>query len=88
MHWPEFVFGNVARKILWAFEIQTNHIIPVRKPDIVLTNQKKIIWSLVDFADHRMKIKEIKKTDKYLDLARELKKKTLMNESQGNRNCI
>ena len=39
--------------------------------------QKKRICKIVDFAvpaDHRIKLKECKKKDKYLDLARELKK--------------
>ena len=40
--------------------------------------QKKRICKIVDFAvpaDHRIKLKECEKKDKYLDLARELKKK-------------
>ena len=39
--------------------------------------QKKINCKIVDFAvsaDHRIKLKECEKKDKYLDLARELKK--------------
>ena len=39
--------------------------------------QKKRICKIVDFAvpaDHRIKLKEWEKKDKYLDLARELKK--------------
>ena len=39
--------------------------------------QKKRICKIVDFtvsADHRIKLKECEKNDKYLDLARELKK--------------
>ena len=39
--------------------------------------QKKRICKIVDFAvpaDHRIKLKECEKKDKYLDLARELKK--------------
>ena len=38
---------------------------------------KKRIYKIVDFAvpaDHRIKLKECEKKDKYLDLARELKK--------------
>ena len=38
--------------------------------------QKKRIWKIVDFAvpaDHRIKLKECEKKDKYLDFARELK---------------
>ena len=39
--------------------------------------QKKKIWKIVDLAvpaDHRLKLKECENRDKYLDLARELKK--------------
>ena len=37
-------------------------------------------------ADHRVKLKECKKKDKYLNLARELKK-TFEYESEDNTNC-
>ena len=37
-------------------------------------------------ADHRVKIKESEKSDKYLDLARELKKAS-EHESDGDTNC-
>ena len=43
--------------------------------------QKKRIWKIVDFAfpaDHRKKIKESEKNDKYHDLAWELKKQRNM----------
>ena len=43
----------------------------------MIINKKKKICKIVDFAvpaDHRIKLKECKKRDKYLDLARELKK--------------
>ena len=39
--------------------------------------QKKRTWRIVNFAvptDHRVKLKESKKKDKYQDLAKELKK--------------
>ena len=39
-------------------------------------NKKKKIYKIVDFsvpADHRIKLKECEKRDKYLDLAKELK---------------
>ena len=35
---------------------------------------KKKTCKIVDFADHRIKLKENKKKDKYLDLPREFKK--------------
>ena len=40
-------------------------------------NKKKTICKILDFAvpvDHRIKLKECEKKDKYLDLARESKK--------------
>ena len=49
--------------------------------DLIIINnnkKKKKICKIVDFAvpaDHRIKLKECEKRDKYLDLGRELKKK-------------
>ena len=51
--------------------------------------EKKKICKIVDFAlptDHRIKLKECEKRDKYLDLARELKK-TVEHENDNNTNC-
>ena len=45
---------------------------------------------IVDFAvaaDHRVKIKESEKRDKYSDLARKLKKKTVEHEGDDDTNC-
>ena len=50
---------------------------PAKRPDLVMIDKKKRNFHLVNFrilADHRVKIKENEKLDKYLDLARELKK--------------
>ena len=62
----------------WDFNIQTDHLIPARRPDLIIINKiKKRICKIVDFAvpaDHRIILKESEKKDKYLDLARELKK--------------
>ena len=77
----ESVFENTTHKILWYFEIQTHHLISARQPDLEIVKKKKIktkkrTCRIVDFAisaDHRVKLKETKKRDKYLDLARELK---------------
>ena len=76
-HKPESVLENETHKILLDFEIQTDHLIPARRPDLVLINKKKRTCHIVDFAiltDPRVKLKEIEKKDKYLDLTRELKK--------------
>ena len=48
-----------------------------------------VICRIVDFsvpADHRVKTKETQKSDKYLDLARELKK-TIEHEDDGDTPC-
>ena len=52
-------------------------------------NKRKRICKIVDFAvpaDHRINLKESEKKDKYLDLARELKK-TVEHESNDCANC-
>ena len=77
MHKPESVLENETHKILWDFKIQTDHLIPARRPDLVVINKKERTCHLIDFAvpaDHRVKLKKIEKKDKYLDLAREPKK--------------
>ena len=77
MHNPAPVLENDSHKLLWDFNIQTDHLIPARRPDLIIINQKKRTCKIVDFAvpaDHRIKLKECEKKDKYLDLARELKK--------------
>ena len=72
------VLENYAHKLLWDFDIQTDHLISAR-PDLIIINKKKEkkTGKIVDFgipADHRIKLKECEKRDQYLDLARELKK--------------
>ena len=77
MHNPAPVLENDTHKLLWDFNIQTDHLIPARRPDLIMINQRKRICKIVDFAvsaDHRINLKESEKKDKYLDLARELKK--------------
>ena len=77
MHNPAPVLENDSHKLLWDFNIQTDHLIPARRPDLIIINKKKRTCKIVDFAvpaDHRIKQKECEKKDKYLDLARELKK--------------
>ena len=62
----------------WDFNIQMDHLIPARRPDLIIINKKKKrTCKIVDFAvpaDHRIKLKECEKKDKYVDLAWELKK--------------
>ena len=60
------------------FNIQMDHLIPTRRPDLIIINKKKKrICKIVDLAvpvDHRIKLKECEKKDRYLNPARELKK--------------
>ena len=76
-HNPASVVENDTDKLLWDFDIQTDHLISARRPDLIIINKKKRTCTIVDFAvpaDRRIKLKEREKKDKYLDLARELKK--------------
>ena len=72
------VLENNTHKVIWDFDIHTDHLIAARIPDLIIINKKKKRnCQIVDFAvptDHRIKLKECEKKDKYLDLARELKK--------------
>ena len=89
MHNPASVLENDTDKLLWDVDIQTDHLISARRPDLIIINNKKRICKIVDFAvlaDHRIKLKECKKKDKYFDLARELKK-TMQHEGDNYTNC-
>ena len=41
MHNPESVLENETPKILWDFDIQTDHLIPARRPDLVTVIKKR-----------------------------------------------
>ena len=83
IHNPTSVLKNDTHKLLRDFDIQTDHLISTRRPDIIIINKwkkekRKKTCKIVDFAvpaDRRVKLKESEKKDKYFDLARELKKK-------------
>ena len=77
MHNPASFLENDMHKLLWDIDIHTDHLILARRPDLIIINKKKRTCKIVDFtvlAYHRIKLKEREKKDKYLDLARELKK--------------
>ena len=74
---PAPVLENNTNKFLWDFNIRTDHLISARRPDLIKIYKKKSICKIADFAlpaDHRIKLKECEKKDKYLDLVKELKK--------------
>ena len=77
MHNPATVQENDTHKLLRDFDIQTDHLISDRRPDLIIINKKERTCRIVDFAvpvDHRVKLKESEKKDRYHDLAKELKK--------------
>ena len=75
MYKPESVLENETRKILWDLEIQTDHLIQTRSPDLVIVNKKENLLNswLAVLVHYWLKIKEREKRDKYLNLAREQK---------------
>ena len=76
-HQPKAVIKNDSCKILWDFTVQTDHFITARRPDMIFVDKEHHECQIIDFAipyDTRVDDKEVEKIDKYLDLARELKK--------------
>ena len=66
MHNPATVLEKATHKLLWDFKIQTDHLIPARRPNLIIINKKKTTCKIVDFAvpaDHRIKLKECEKKD-------------------------
>ena len=64
MHNPASVQEYETHKLLWEFEIQTDHQISARQPDLMIINKKKRTGRTVDFAvpaDYRVKLKECEK---------------------------
>ena len=61
IHNPESVLENETHKLLWDFEIQTDHLISARRPDLMVINKKERTCWIVDFTvptDHRVELKE------------------------------
>ena len=50
IHNPESVLQNETHKLLWDFEIQTDHLISTSRPDLVIINKKRELaelWTLL-----------------------------------------
>ena len=41
MHNPAPVLENDSHKLLWDFNIQTDQLIPARRPDLIIINKKE-----------------------------------------------
>ena len=61
MHNPASFLEKETHKLHWDFDIQTDHLIQTRRPNLEIINKKR---ELVDVADHRVKRKESEKKDK------------------------
>ena len=62
MHNPASVLENETYKLLWDFEIQTDHLISTRRLDLVIINKKRELaelWTVL--ADHRVQLKKAKR---------------------------
>ena len=90
MHNPAPVLENNTHKLQLDIDIHTDHLISARRPDLIIINKKKRTCKIIDFAipaDHIIEQKECEKKDKYLDLAWELKKKTMERAGDNYTNC-
>ena len=81
------ILENETHRLLGDFERHADPQISARWSHLVIISKKKScrIVNFVFPADHRVKLKESEKRDKYVDLARELK--TMEHEGDGDVNC-
>ena len=66
-----------TNELLWDFNIQMDHLISARRPDLVNINQKKRTYRIVDFAvlaDLRERSKESENKKNTWTLLKEMKK--------------
>ena len=78
-HKPASIVENDRVKILWDFNIQTDHVIQHRRPGIVVLYKTEKKCHLVDIAapgNKRIELKKKEKIDNYPKLRRDVKKKT------------
>ena len=49
MHHPASILENDTHKLLWDFDIQPDHLISARRPDLIIINKKEIakLWTLL-----------------------------------------
>ena len=72
MHNLESVLENEMHKLLWDFEIETNHVIAGRRSNLVINTQNKTTCRMVNILipdDHKVNLKESENKGKYLDFA-------------------
>ena len=76
-HKAASVVENGRVKILWGFNIQTDHAIQHRMPDITVLYKNERKCHFIDISvpgDKRTELKEQKKIDNYIELREDVKK--------------
>ena len=58
MHDPESVLDNETRKLHRDFEIQTDHLILARQPDLIIINKRKLRSRSLNFVSLSDMIKD------------------------------
>ena len=74
-HNPDGTAENNDVKLLWDINIQCDHVIEARRPDIVIIDKRRQSGIIVDIAvpaDGRVHEKEREKVEKYQELRREI----------------
>ena len=46
MHNPAYVIENDTHALLWDFDIETDHLISARRPDIIMIKKKRKLAKL------------------------------------------
>ena len=67
----------IIKHLLWDFNIPTDQLISDRRPDLIITNNKKRYFGTLSTLLSQLtteKMKECEKKNKYFDLAKGLKK--------------
>ena len=86
LHNTKSVLENKTHKLLWDYEIQTDHLMSTRRQDLIIINKKKRTWKTVDLvflADHWVKLKENKKKNEYVPEPCQGIEKNMEHESDG-----
>ena len=61
MHNPEYVLENGTYKLFWDFEMQTDHQISVRRPDLIINKKKRELAELLSRRTREWKWKTVKR---------------------------
>ena len=82
-HQVQEVLENSHHKLLWDFNIQCDHEIEHRRPDLIIVDKEKKTTCITDIAipgDSRVGTKELEKKLKYQDLKMEISRMWTSNQ--------